>query len=124
MRLDVPQGVIVALNPAHHKSAFERGHDQCRHRLRIHSGTRVALFLSLLHEGLHAAHPGSKRFCYARPKDGLPSSASMAVFRIGHPPGIGDLCSTKFAMSCLSLSMPFAFSSTCKSLAFQAASHV
>ena len=43
MRLNVPQGLIVALNPAHHKSAFERGHDQCRHRLRVHSGTRVAL---------------------------------------------------------------------------------
>ena len=71
MRLNLPQRLIVALNPAHHKSAFERGHDQCRHRLRIHSGMRVALFLSLRHEGLHAAHPGSKSFCDARPKDGV-----------------------------------------------------
>src|SRR5215472_5489864 len=38
-------------------------------------------------------------------KTSFPSSASMAVFRRGHPPGTTGRRSMKFAMKCLSLSM-------------------
>jgi len=39
MRLNTPQSLVIALDPAHHESAFERGHDQGRHCLGIHSAT-------------------------------------------------------------------------------------
>ena len=47
----------------------------------------------------------------------LPSVASTAVFKTGHPPGTGDRRSMKFAMKLL-IAMPFAYVPP-KSLAFQ-----